>query len=94
MVPRPRHRPLCPRRRRQHPRPSPRPAEPPRGELGPTDILRLRGWVAAIAPDQRSAELRYAHGRHLFLSRDYAAAFAELDPACIAIRGSARRCIK
>lgn len=56
------------------------PAEPPRGELGPTDILRLRGWVAAIAPDQRSAELRYAYGRHLFLSRDYSAAFAELDP--------------
>ncbi len=55
------------------------PAEAPRGELGPTDVLRLRGWVAAIAPDQRSAELRYAHGRHLFLSRDYSAAFAELD---------------
>jgi hypothetical protein len=57
------------------------PAQAPRGELGPTDVLRLRGWVAAIAPDQRSAELRYAHGRHLFLSREYAAAFAELD-AC------------
>ena len=55
------------------------PADAPRGELGPTDVLRLRGWVAAIAADQRSAELRYAHGRHLFLSREYAAAFAELD---------------
>ena len=55
------------------------PALAPLGELGPTDVLRLRGWVAAIAPDQRSAELRYAHGRHLFLSREYAAAFAELD---------------
>lgn len=55
------------------------PAEAPRGELGPTDILRLRGWVQAVAPDQRTAELRYAHGRHLFLSREYAAAFAELD---------------
>ncbi len=56
------------------------PAEAPRGELGPTDVLRLRGWVAAIAPEQRSAELSYAHGRHLFLSREYTAAFNELDP--------------
>ena len=55
------------------------PAEAPRGDLGPTDILRLRGWVAAIAPDQRSVELAYAHGRHLFLSREYGAALAELE---------------
>ena len=65
-------------------------SEAPRGELGPTDILRLRGWVQAVAPDQRTAELRYAHGRHLFLSREYAAAFAELDalaPAELALDG-------
>jgi len=55
------------------------PAAAPTGELGPTDILRLRGWVQAIAPEQRSAELRYAHGRHLFLGREYGAAFAELE---------------
>ncbi len=55
------------------------PAVAPRGELGPTDVLRLRGWVAAIAADQRSAELAYAHGRHLFLSREYAAALTELE---------------
>ncbi len=55
------------------------PAIAPLGELGPTDILRLRGWVESVAPEQRSAELRYAHGRHLFLSRDYSAAFAELE---------------
>ena len=55
------------------------PATAPTGELGPTDVLRLRGWVESVAPEQRSAELRYAHGRHLFLSRDYSAAFAELE---------------
>jgi TolA-binding protein len=55
------------------------PATAPLGELGPTDVLRLRGWVESVAPEQRSAELRYAHGRHLFLSRDYSAAFAELE---------------
>ena len=55
------------------------PAPAPLGELGPTDVLRLRGWVESVAPEQRSAELRYAHGRHLFLSRDYSAAFAELE---------------
>jgi len=55
------------------------PVDAPRGDLGPTDILRLRGWVAAIAADQRSPELAYAHGRHLFLSREYGAALAELE---------------
>jgi TolA-binding protein len=55
------------------------PTDPPAGELGPPDVQRLRGWVQAIAPDQRIAELRYAYGRHLFLAREYAAAFAELD---------------
>jgi tetratricopeptide (TPR) repeat protein len=55
------------------------PATPPPGELGPTDVVRLRGWVESVAPEQRTAELRYAHGRHLFLSRDYSAAFAELE---------------
>lgn len=55
------------------------PADAPLGDLGPPDIGRLRGWVQAIAPDQRIAELRYAYGRHLFLSKEYSAAFAELD---------------
>ena len=55
------------------------PADAPRGDLGPTDVMRLRGWVAAIAADQRSPELAYAHGRHLFLSREYGAALAELE---------------
>lgn len=55
------------------------PADAPLGDLGPPDMLRLRGWVQAIAPDQRIAELRYAYGRHLFLGKEYSAAFAELD---------------
>lgn len=55
------------------------PMDAPLGDLGPPDITRLRGWVLAIAPDQRIAELRYAYGRHLFLSKEYSAAFAELD---------------
>lgn len=55
------------------------PMDAPLGDLGPPDISRLRGWVQAIAPDQRIAELRYAYGRHLFLSKEYSAAFAELD---------------
>jgi hypothetical protein len=54
--------------------------------------LRLRGWVESRSPpDQRSAELRYAHGRHLFLSREYSAAFAELDALMPAISRSTRR---
>lgn len=55
------------------------PADAPLGDLGPPDVERLRGWVQAIAADQRIAELRYAYGRHLFLNKEYSAAFAELD---------------
>ncbi len=35
------------------------PATAPLGELGPTDVLRLRGWVESVALEQRCAELRY-----------------------------------
>ena len=55
------------------------PADAPLGDLGPPDVERLRGWVLAIAADARIAELRYAYGRHLFLAKEYSAAFAELD---------------
>ena len=55
------------------------PDRPPASELTATDVSRLRGWVAAVAPDQRIPELRYAWARYLFLSREYTDALAELD---------------
>lgn len=51
----------------------------PGGELSAADIGRLRGWVAAVAPDQRVADLRYAWGRFLFLTGEHREAQAELD---------------
>ncbi len=55
------------------------PEAAPRGAMGPGDILRLRGWVMAIPGEQRTSELRYAYGRHLFLSGDDGQALAELE---------------
>lgn len=58
---------------------SDRPDRPPTSELSAVDVSRLRGWVAAVPPDQRLPELRYAWGRYLFLAREYTDALAELD---------------
>ncbi|PRP96343.1 tetratricopeptide repeat protein [Enhygromyxa salina] len=53
--------------------------EPPQGKVDEAVITRIAVGVAAIAPEQRELELRYAFGRWLYFRGDYAAAITEFD---------------
>ncbi|MBK8263650.1 MAG: hypothetical protein IPK80_20220 [Nannocystis sp.] len=52
---------------------------PPRGVLDPPVVGRVRAQIAAIPPEQRAPELRYALGRYLYFTGENSEAIAELD---------------
>lgn len=52
---------------------------PPKGVLDPANVERLGKWAASFPSAQRTAELRYAWGRFLFLTGKHGEAIAELD---------------
>lgn len=54
-------------------------AEPPRGVVDPPTLGKVRARVAAIAPEERTPELRYANGRYLYFAGEHREAIAELD---------------
>ena len=52
---------------------------PPQGKVDEAMITRIALAVAAIAPEERELELRYAFGRWLYFRGDYVGAITELD---------------
>ncbi|MBL4685323.1 MAG: tetratricopeptide repeat protein [Nannocystaceae bacterium] len=52
---------------------------PPSGALRADDAERLIKWAQSFPARSREAELRYAFGRYLYMTKHYAEALAELD---------------